>query len=171
MATGTFVAMGTVTTSGNASSVTFSNLSGYKDYVLIFDKLYTNSAGENVYLELNGDTNTSNYHLLTAWGIGSTTAYGSTQRSDAASIIVGYNNGPTSTKAMTGVLQFVDAGATDKNKTILMRFGNPQDSRVGMTSTRWRNSSNAISSIKLKAETTYFLNGTTFSLFGIAGEL
>lgn len=162
----TYTALATTTTSGNATSVTFSNLSGYRDYILHFDRLYTNSAGgENIYMEINGDTTTSNYKLVTMWGLNN--SYGSTTRTDAASIIVGYNTGPSSTQGMDGTLHFIDAGATNKNKTILARTNNAELVRTGAAATLWTNN-NAISSIKLRAETTYFQNGAIFSLFGVA---
>jgi hypothetical protein len=162
-ATGTYSLIGTTTTSSSAASVTFSGLSGYRDYVLLIDNLFTNTS-ENVYMEINGDTTTSNYSLVAGWGI--STTVGSTTRTDSASIIVGYNNGPSSTNAMAGVLYFQGAGATDKHKLVIQRTGVPTDRRTGLSVTRWANNS-AITSIKLKAEASYFLNGAVFSLFGI----
>lgn len=164
MATGTYDLVATTTTSGNATNVTFSGLSGYRDYVLIIDNLKTGGS-ENVYMEINGDTTTSNYSLVAGWGI-TTQTPGSTTRTDAASIIVGYNNGPTSSQAMIGILHFQGAGATDKHKIVIQRTGSPAQQRTGLSVTRWANTS-AISSIKIKAETSYFQNGAVMSLFGI----
>lgn len=163
MATPTYNLINTITTSGSAASVTFSGLSGYRDYVLLIDNLFSNIS-ENVYMEINGDTNTGNYSLVAGWGVN--TVVGSTTRTDAASIIVGYNNGPSPTNAMAGVLYFQGAGATDKHKLIVQRTGVPTDKRTGLSVTRWANN-NAITSIKLKSEASYFLNGAVFSLFGI----
>lgn len=168
MATAAMIAIESVVTSGNQTNVEFTGLSGYRDYVIMFDTLKTNS-GENVYMEINGDTTTANYALHAYWG-GPNTSQGAVLRTDAASIIIGYNTGPSSTNAMQGVIQFMDAGATDKHKVVYARTNNVTDNRVGAATTRWANN-NAITSIKLKAETTYFLDGANITIYGILGEV
>lgn len=168
MATAAMIAIESIVTSGNQTNIEFTGLSGYRDYVITIDNLKVNSAGENVYMEINSDTTTGNYQLHAYWGVN--TSKGAVVRTDAASIIVGYNTGPSSTNAMQGVIQFMDAGASDKHKVVYARTNNPADSRVGGATTKWANN-NAITSIKLKAETTYFLDGANFAIYGILGEV
>ena len=166
MPTATYVALANTTLGSTATDVTFSSIpSTYRDLVLIVDNLKTSSGGgENVYLNINSDTTTSNYKLLAMWGsVGG--SYGSTTRTDAASIILGYNAGPNTTEALSMQINFMDYSATDKRKVVLCRSNNVGVG-VGGSATDWYNTA-AINSIKIEAETTSFGVGTSFALYGI----
>jgi hypothetical protein len=166
MPTATYIALANYTVAGSAKAdITFSSIPAtYRDLVLVADNLKTSSAGgENVYMNLNSDNNTGNYSLVTMSGSGSGT--NSANRTDGASIILGYNAGPSTTAALSMQVHFMDYSATDKHKTILCRGSN---AGVGVmaSATRWANT-NAITSIKIFAEATSFAVGTTFALYGI----
>jgi hypothetical protein len=164
MATPTWVPLAETTTSSNATSVTISNLAGYRDFVMVLDNCKTNSGGENIYMTINGDTNSSNYVLRTLRAINTNAQ--STTRTDAASRILGYDAGPSSTNATQAITEFIGAGATDRYKSILSKNTNAKSYSSGMTITTWQNT-NAITSIKVEAETTYFQDGMTVAIYGV----
>jgi hypothetical protein len=162
MPTATYTPLATVTLASSASSVTFSNIPAtYRDLILVCDNVRVNSGGENIHLNLNGDTSSSNYSIVTMSGSGS-----STNSFSGNSLIIGYNAYPTNTSAANLILQFMDYSATDKHKTVLMR-GNNASIGTQAQATRWANTL-AVTSVAIKAESTSFQSATTFNLYGIS---
>ena len=60
----------------------------------------------------------------------------------------------------------LDYSATDKHKTILVRFGSNSDSIALAAAGRWASTS-AITSIRIYRETGSFAIGSTFELYGV----
>jgi len=154
MATSTYVALATTTLSSAASSVTFSSLPSYRDYIVVVNG--TASATDNVYIEANLDA-TSNYPAVSMYGDSGGAGSGTGTNT-------GFNAGRFQTSPSMLICQIMDAGASDKHTTALARYGSPT-TFVTAAASRWQNTA-VITSLKVKHSGT-FSSGTTFSLFGI----
>lgn len=152
MALQSTTALATITLQSAASEVSFSGIpNAYRDLVVVFNGSISTSNNSPFYI--NGDLTSGNYSKVSAWGTGSGTGSGPF----FGAIWAGYPNVVTYT--------FVDANATDKHKTVLVRC-NGASSEVSMQAVRWANT-NAISSMTFAAGSTYtYTAGSTFSLYG-----
>ena len=170
MPTPTYTPIANVTLASNATSVTFSSITGsYRDIIAV-----ANLGGTGVnsmYCQINGDTSFANYPSVHMKGDGSSTSSASYTTLYGAAI--GAFSGTPTTVTGNMVVQFMDYSATDKHKTILSRWNTASVSTEAFA-TRWASTS-AITSIKFyvgvgnSSTPTYdILAGSTFSLFGVA---
>ena len=156
MATPTYDALATTTLTGSVSTVTFSSIDqSYGDLILI---AYVNkNASGFLDLQFNDDTG-SNYSYVEMSADGSNDSSGSgTQSSIFCS--------PSSTIDALVRIEIIDYAATDKDKTVLVRSDDADDTTVAVAS-RWDNTS-AITKILIDGNRN-FQAGSTFSLYGVA---
>jgi hypothetical protein len=152
MPTPTYTALANITLGSSASSVTFSSIPAtYRDLVLVAWAKRTSGGYGDMKLELNGSTSDMSrvYVYNTSSGSGT-----------------GNDLGFTGTDGILNIVNFMDYSATDKHKTMLVRWNLPTDF-VSMTANRWAQTA-AITSIKFTDPASTFTAGTTFALYGIA---
>ena len=166
MPTNTYTALATLTLTGSDSSITFDSIPAtYRDLVLVVSGNTDESGSDSsTALRINGDT-ASNYSWVYMSGDGSSTTSGSSADSR---IFIGRLPGNSQSIPGTILLQFQDASATDKHKTVLTR-GNNTAGIVSAHAGRWANT-NRITSVTLSRYdfAGNFRSGSTFSLYGIA---
>ena len=156
-ATYTPIASYTVTTA--QASYTFSSISGaYTDLVLIYSGSITTGAG-NGYLRFNGDT-ASNYSDTYLYGNGSTAGSG---RVSGATVLYCFNTSTTQENAIFNVINYSNSTTY---KTLLSR-ANESASLTAAYVGLWRATPAPITSILIATDTSTFVSGTTFSLYGI----
>ena len=159
MATPTYDLLDSTTLASSASSVTFSSLdtvaAGYRDLILVIDKLGTSTIGTEI--RFNSDSG-SNYPYVFAQE-GPSTGNGT-----ETSVRPGGNANATVRKQV--VSQIMDFSATDKHKPVLTR-SNVGGSTVIMHAARWANTA-AITSITITPIINQFAATSTFHLYGIA---
>ena len=155
MATPTYVALATVTLSSAVNSVTFSNFSGYRDYIVVAERSVTSGSNSEKFY-LNGDTTNNNYTRVAMYGTGaSALSYSGTNSSTVAL---------TTTSGLI-IYQLMDASATDKHKVFLYRE-NKASVQTLAAAHRWASTA-AVTSIEIEAENNTYAIGSTFSLYGI----
>jgi hypothetical protein len=163
----TYVPLATTTTSGNIATITLSSISSaYTDLILIGDG--RNSAGGSGWsIRFNGDTG-NNYSWTDLEGDGSTAA--SYRQANTNLIYTSYNNTSIGNSQSNYILQINNYSNTTTYKTVLSRTNAASsnvypgtNAGIGM----WRNT-NAITSITITSSGGYMVDGTTFSLYGIA---
>lgn len=158
--------------SGGASDVTFSTIpSTYKHLqIRILGKDSTTGTGD-LRWQFNGDTGLNySFHWLTGSGSGTPSAggYGGTGYGNI-------NNWATGTGATNqfsvAIIDILDYANTNKYKTgrALSGRDNNGSGQVDLASMSWRNSSSAISSIKLYLTTGNIGQYSSFALYGIKG--
>jgi hypothetical protein len=168
MATNTYIALDKITVGSAVASVTFSSIpSGYTDLVIV-GNLGTTSGSANIALQVgNGSIDTgSNYSFTNVNGDGSSAA--SSRVSSTAQIYIDYSAYATTTLTSTYIWQVQNYSNTTTNKTVLGR-SNTASRGTNATVGLWRSTA-AINTIKLDTQSTTFLAGSTFSLYGIAAE-
>lgn len=145
-----------ITLSGSQATVTFSNIptTGFRDLRLIVNAY--GPGGDNSFCRFNGDTG-GNYPQVYMYGNGSGT--GSSQASWAEQYL-----GTLGTARTTNTLDILDAFASDKHKTTLVR-GSDTTAYVQARAGRWASTS-AITSIAVTCGGTYSA-GSTFALYGV----
>lgn len=160
--------------SGGASSITFSSIPSTFKHLQI--RYLANFTGTSVgysqpYLQFNGDT-ASNYdnHALYGTGASAGASYFAATGAYAGWI-------PDSAYANTfgaGVIDLLDYTSTSKNKTMRTlggfnrNFNASQNELIGLTSSLWRATPAAITSITISGTTT-FGQYSQFALFGVKG--
>lgn len=165
-AAGDFESIATVTVgSGGSASVTFSSIpADYAHLQLRFSA--TTAADANIRHYVNGDTSANKaLHELTGSG-SAASAYASTGESQPG-LAVGQSSYP-----IVAITDFLDYTDTNKNKVWRTLWGTDSNAanitRIQLKSILW-NSTNAINSITLVAESTTFQQYSHFALYGIKG--
>jgi hypothetical protein len=121
---------------------------------------------------VNSDTNTNySIHDLTFSGGGSTPSSGGGGNSSAINgPILATNNANGTGVFSATVVDILDFSSTNKNKTFRLFGGNWQasgsNSQATFRSGMWRSTS-AITSILIYPNTTEFVSGSRFSLYGV----
>lgn len=145
----------------NATSVSFTSISGYRDLIAVSNfRAATGTGTVNQAARINNDTSNI-YSTIYMYGNG--VSVSSSESSGDPRTIDGGT--ATDTESALYIWQFLDASATDKHKIILLRSGRRGDivnaaaARVATTS--------AITSIQLIAPSGTFASGSTFYLYGI----
>lgn len=159
----TYTPIATTTTSGNATSVTFSSISSaYTDLVLVYSAKFSGNR-TTMNLNFNSDTG-SNYSYTQLYGNGTTIA-----SSRTTTYTTGYG-GLISDQWQAVLLHFNNYSNTTTYKTVLVRgnnLGSTASEDVSATVNLWRSTS-AISTIKLApANGLYLIDGSMFTLYGI----
>lgn len=162
MALQSSTALATITLQAARADVTFSGIpTTYRDLILSVSGEPTAGGGGVFRIRVNGDS-ASNYSIITAEGSANGAQSGTLTTTQfnlsfhRSTVIDGFFN--------PHVIQFVDYGATDKHKTVLVR-ANAHSNGVIMTAGRWASTS-AISSITVFPESGSWDIGSTFSLYG-----
>lgn len=154
------VALATTTLASNATTITFSSIaSGYRDLRLVI--LAGTDANTGFGIRVNGDSSAS-YAYVGMRGNGSGTA--SPSSTTATYMNIGNETYSNSIQLLYTV-DFLDAFATDKHKTVLSRGGNAATATEAHAN-RWPSTS-AITSITVFPLSGNATTGSTFSLYGI----
>jgi hypothetical protein len=158
----TYEPIATTTTSGSASSVVFSSISGtYTDIVVVANFQLSTATGFRG--RVNGDTG-SNYSLTNLGGNG--TSASSSRESNATNWVLG--GVPTSASTdydNNAIIHYMNYANTSTYKTVINRF-NSASKETMANANLWRSTS-AINSITLYVASGNFVNGSTFTLYGI----
>jgi hypothetical protein len=167
--TATYEAIATTTTASNATTVTFSSIPAtYTDLVLIC-AYGTSSAGSNApYIEYNSNAYTGNLYSSTRLRGNGTAASSSRRTNDPFYITDGIIPSGSVNETLS-VIQIMNYSNTTTFKSTLLR-NNQAGSGTETLAALWRKTE-AISTITLKnLSTYYFIDGSTFTLFGIKAE-
>ena len=161
IAGGSYESIATVSVSSPTSYIDFTSIpSTYKH--LQIRAIHTMSGGlSNLYMTLNGSTNSTYYHYL--FGDGSSATAGST-----ASNIFTIQFGNTSTTMNAEIIDILDYGSTTKNKTIRTLAGVDYNGSGGVyLSSNLYSTTSAISSIRIGGASYNLGQYSTFALYGI----
>jgi hypothetical protein len=158
---GTYEPIATQTLGSNASSVTFSSISGsYTDLVIIFT--FGITGGDDIIMRFNGDTG-ANYSSTRLFGNGGAAFSGRT--SDYTGIQPRTPADQPSTITTMWRINIMNYANTTTYKTSSSRY----DFVAGVAETDiglWRNTA-AITSVSIVSPARSFVTGTTFTLYGI----
>ena len=164
----TYTALATAEPDGSQSSITFSSIpandpngNSIRDLIVVFN----GSGARYLAVRINGDTG-SNYNTVAMYGIGSGSGSGGST-SNFGYIFASYNAAST-TGIRSGLIQFLDAKATDKHKPVLIRHNDMGAAgSVEAMAARWANT-NAITSIQVYSDNgSNFGTDTTISLYAV----
>jgi hypothetical protein len=167
MPTPTYTALATAEPDGSQSSITFSSIpatdsngNSIRDLIVVFN----GSGARYLAVRINGDTG-SNYNTIAMYGTGSSAVSGSV--SNFGYIFSSYSAAST-TGIRSGLIQFFDAKATDRHKSILIRHNDTGAAgAVEAMAARWANTS-AITSIQVYSDSgTNFGTDTAISLYAV----
>lgn len=169
----TYEPIATHTLGSSAASYTFSSIpSSFTDLVLVTQTRNDSPFQyDDIWICFNGDTTNANYSVTRLQGNGtSATSNYSTSSNDGAgtrSWILS-DNGAGSGIFGIGITHIMNYANTTTYKTAISRSNTQANESVRAAVGLWRNTS-AISSIKLsiRNETTNFIAGCTFTLYGI----
>jgi hypothetical protein len=154
----TYTPIATTTTSGSATSYTFSSVpSTYTDLVLIGSGAFSTDA--DFYVQFNGDTAT-NYSKVLIYAVSA--GFASLPYTNVAQIGFGFQGGGQG----NSILHIMDYKNTTTFKTTLSNSSN-SGSGLQVNAGCWRSTS-AINSIKVYPAAGNFANGFTLTLYGIA---
>ena len=158
----------TTLANSTTATVSFTSIAGtYTDLILVASSAITSGAGA-LKLNYNSDTG-SNYSRTILTGNG--TAGSSTRETSQASLLVNTNgNLDTVLGQNVTIVNIQNYSSSNVFKTTLARAnraGNGTDAIVGL----WRNTA-AITRIDIAntGSSTFFLSGSTFTLYGIKAE-
>lgn len=159
MPTPTYKLINTITLAANTAEVVLSSLpQTYRDLVLIVqvDGLGGNPASRNASVFLNGVRGTQ------VWMYGA--AGVATAGFEGADVTL-----PIGNSVNTATVNFMDYSATDKNKTTLVRAGDPNNVTWAMVGrTPLGAAVNTITLLAPDSGADVWLAGSTFALYGIA---
>jgi hypothetical protein len=155
----TYEPIATTTTSGSQSSVSFTSIPAtYTDLILVFNG-YTN-AQAGCFLRFNNDS-TSNYSDTRLLGSGSSAA---SDRDTSIAQINAFVSTSTSNR-INEIIQIQNYSNATTYKTALLRWNNAA-SYVAAIVGMWRSTS-AINRVDMILSTSSFVDGSTFTLYGI----
>jgi len=159
--TSAMVALANLTLGSAQASVTFASIPAtYRDLRLVVTGGITSNGNGLSYLRFNSDTG-GNYNNVQMVGTGSSAISGA--ESNQSSLYTGLYT-PSGGQAVVKI-DIMDYAQTDKHKTTLSR-GDAPDTRTVALAGRWASTS-AITSIQVIAESSTWLAGTSFALYGI----
>jgi hypothetical protein len=158
----TYEPIATYTATGTPSTYTFSSIPAtYTDLLLVLSGTAT-AGGPSTLVRFNGDT-TSNYSHTYLTGDGTSATSG--RASSQTSILASFNGAPF-TSPNTNIIQIMNYANTTTFKTVICRASQSAygtDAIVGL----WRKTPEAITSITLTTSSSTYVNGSTFTLYGI----
>lgn len=150
----TYEPIATTTTSGSATSITFSSISGsYTDLVLVVNLAGTVSP-VNGLVRFNSDTG-SNYSDTRLYGEGTNAVSDRLTNKTSANYLV--------SDYATHIFSIQNYSNTTTYKTMILKYADPAN-YVGATVSLWRSTA-AINAVALSGFT--FPNGSTATLYGI----
>ena len=157
----TYEPIATTTLGSNASSVTFSSISGsFTDLRIVLNGIEpSGGGGDFIALQYNGDTSSA-YSATYMWGTGSAAQSGrfSTQTSGAVGAIY-------ATNIMVMTCDILNYSNSTTYKTAISRSSSAGNN-TGAFVSLWQNTQ-AITSVKVLNQGGNFASGATFSLYGI----
>jgi hypothetical protein len=162
--TATYIALATITLTTTDSEIVFSSIPNtYRDLIVSVRSSATSSLG--VHLRVNG--NSSSIYSTVAMRA---TVNSPFQQSFAFTEAQAYLSNSSTTSDFSGIAQLFDYAQTNKHKSMLLRSGYFQPDENGRfveaSAVRW-GSTDAINSVTVRASTSTFAIGSTFSLYGI----
>ncbi len=159
MPTPTYEKINKATATGSQSTISFTSIPAtYTDLILVFDG-YTN-AQAGCYLRFNNDS-TSNYSDTRLLGSGSAAA---SDRDTSIAQINAFVSTSTSNR-INEIIQIQNYSNATTYKTALLRWNNAA-SYVAAIVGMWRSTS-AINRVDMILSTSSFVDGSTFTLYGI----
>ena len=162
----TYVPLATTTTSGSAATITFSGFSGaYTDLIVSANYDSVTAGNQSLNMRFNGDTGT-NYSYTILRGSGTAAQSANSGGADSR-IYCGTASTGVTNIASNAIIHIQNYSNTTTYKTALIRQNSPDYylmANVGL----WRSTA-AITSITLYQTAYNFINGSTFSLYGILG--
>jgi hypothetical protein len=165
--TGSMFPIGAVTVgSAGASSVTFSSIPSTYTHLQIRAYQKATSAGD-LYYRLNGDTG-ANYSRHYLYGTGSSAASSGGSANESIGY-VGYN--PSTVYFQASIIDILDYTSTTKTKTTRSSVGTDSNGSgyVLFTSSVWRATPAAITTITFTSGGGNFSQFSQFALYGIKG--
>jgi hypothetical protein len=153
--------------SGGTSFIEFTTIgSGYKHLQLRYIAMFTDGNAE-FEIAFNSDTTAGNYARHFLYGDGSSAGSGASTGSNTRSIL--YTRNTSSTTPAASVVDILDYGSTNKNKTLRALLGQDYSGSgsLGFNSLLWMNNTNAITSIKLQPTAGSIREFSHFALYGI----
>ena len=163
----TYVSIASETLSSAGSTITFSSISGaYTDLVLVING-GTSVNDSWASLRFNTDSS-SNYSITRMNGNGTTASSG--RNNSQTRILIGYDAAPNTAFQFNSIVNIMNYSNTTTYKTVLTRDNSPAGTSYPGASANvglWRSTS-AITTITLVSNTSNFITGSTFSLYGIA---
>jgi hypothetical protein len=166
MATPTYTPIQTQTLGSAAATVTFSSFSGYTDLKLVMTAKTSDTSG---YFQIfpNNDTG-SNYSRTLLQGDG-TSATSNRNSNSSNGLQMNCATSSQDVNSYPTIVDFMNYSNTTTAKTALARAGSTSVGLVEAYVWLYRSPSNAaITSLVIKANTTTFAAGSTFTLYGIA---
>ena len=156
----TYEPISTNTLGSNTATVTFSSIpSTYTDLIVIINYRSANTSAGSVRCTVNSVT--SGY---SGTYVGSSTVVYSGKDTGNAyfrPLFLPSSNSPFG----IGIIQFQNYSNTSVNKTVISRYGSPNNETVAYASLI--QTTNAISTIAFSTDTTGYASGSTFTLYGI----
>ena len=152
----------TTTLTSAAATVTLNSFSqGYTDLICVMGYGSNSSGGQNLYMQLNGDTTSTYSNTRVGYGGG---GVGSFRDSNSTVINVGaiYN---TASAYLTHITHIPNYTNTTTFKTVLVRTTSQENvfCHVGL----WRATPQAVTSITFSSSGGNFQTDSTFTLYGI----
>lgn len=155
----TYEPIATTTVTSAVSNVTFSSIpSTYTDLVLVVNPLSTSSAGVDIYMQFNSDTNT-NYSVTFVYGNGSSSTSGRT--TNATQLRLAYNGTNDNPMLRYNIMNY----SNSTTRKVIVGGDDAASNVTAMSTGIWRSTA-AISSIKLYASSGN-ITGGTFTIYGI----
>lgn len=168
MATNTHVALDKATVSGSSTTtVTFTVPSGYTDLFIVTSARNSTSGGTDYFMRFNSDT-ASNYSYTQMIGNGSSAA--SDRAGSASQFNIGYVAGTSGTAPTICRINIQNYSNTNTYKTILYNWNSQgADAKYVLQGVGvWRKTPEAITSVSIYTTSGNMVEGSTFSLYGIA---
>ena len=161
----------TTVLTGNATTITFSNLNNYSDYKhLQIRGTGRTDDGSVLYVRMNGDTSTVySYHGLQ--GNGTSVSSSATSSANIMIALFPLANAGNTTNIFSGfVIDILDFSNTNKNTTMRSFGGNSQavgfNTALALRSGLWNNTA-AVTSLTFTNSGGNFVSGTRLSLYGV----
>jgi len=154
--------------SSSASSVTFSSIpQTYKHLQVRLISQNDNSASTNAFLRINSDSG-SNYawHYLSANG----SSVSSSAAASQSSVLFNSQSNGTANAFGSSVIDVLDYSAITKNKTVRIATSRSAPfNNIGLWSGLWADTSAVTALSFANTNSTSFVAGSRFSLYGIKG--
>lgn len=161
MSTPTYTLINQITLAAASSTVTFSAVpQSYRDLVLIVEGSVTASLTPS--LRFNSDSG-SNYSFVSGAGNNNNAVYSTTGTTTFINPAPDFGT----PERFNVTYQIMDYSQTDKDKTVLVRYGLNEQS-PNMVASRWASTA-AITTLTYFASANAFATGTVVSLYGIVG--
>lgn len=160
-----YIPLATLTLTSVDSSITFASIPNtYRDLVIVCNFQMSGTASATR-LQMNGWTG-PNYSGMSMVGNGTGSGTAGPESGQTSARIFGASLGPSNSFNNVGIIQIMDYSATDKNKTVLTRYGSSTTDIQAQVSRLELNAAiNSVTVFDILGQT--YQVGSTFSLYGI----